>query len=222
MGLLDDLKRQADMARTHDSLQRSLREENVRAVDEAMHRTFLYLLELFKQLAILKPVNPTVYGMSGIGELKSLGYADAFVDARKTRLADREVYDYVDFWLKWSTPGNLVVERDMPQTIGKVRDMLWAYNIKFTEEEKRNELRSLIKVIFTIPKTLVVDFTLKADHENRKLLFYGKNALRLGMDDFAVPADEMIEPVIEELAKVLICQPSEFTRKYRTVLKRSA
>jgi hypothetical protein len=222
MGLLDDLKRQADMARTHDSLQRSLREENVRAVDEAMHRTFLYLLELFKQLAILKPVNPTVYSLAGIGELKSLGYADAFVDARKTRLAEREVYDYIDFWLKWSTPGNLVVERDMPLTIAKVRDMLWAYNIKFTEEEKRNEQRSLLKVIFTIPKTLVVDFTLKADHENRKLLFYGKNALRLGMDDFAVPADEMTEPVIEELAKVLICQPSEFTRKYRTVLKRSA
>ncbi len=220
MGLLDDLKRQADMARTHNSLQQSLREENVRVVEEAMHRTFMYLLELFKQLAILKPANPLVYGMAGIGELKGLGYADAFVDARKKRIADREGYDYIDFWLKWSAPGSLVVERDMPQTIAKVRDMLWAYNIKFTEEEKRNDARSLIKVTFTIPRTLTSDFTLKADHENRKLLFFGKNALRLGMDDFAVPAEEMTEPVIEELAKMLLCQPSDFTRKYRTVLKR--
>jgi len=221
MGLLDDLKRQADMARTHNSLQRSVREENVRAVDEAMHRTFLYLLELFKQLIVLKPVSPIVYSMTGIGELRNPQFADSFIDGRKKHFAGREVYDYVDFWLKWSTPGNLVVERDMPQTIGKVRDMLWAYNIKFTEEEKRNEQRSLVKVIFTIPKSLTVDFTLKADHETGKLLFYGKNALRLGMDDFAVPADEMTEAVVEELAKMLMAQPSEFTRKYRTVLKRA-
>ena len=38
MGLLDDLKRQADMVRTHDSLQRSNLQENTRVVDEAMHR----------------------------------------------------------------------------------------------------------------------------------------------------------------------------------------
>jgi hypothetical protein len=221
MGLLDDLKRQADMARTHDSLQKSVREENVRAVDEAMHRTFFYLLDLFKQLAVLKPVSPIVYSMSGIGELRNLQFTDSFVDGRKKRFGEREAYDYVDFWLTWSAPGSLVVERDLPQAIAKVRDMLWAYNIKFTEEEKRNEQRSVVKVIFTIPKSLNVDFTLKADHENRKLLFYGKNALRLGMDDFAVPADEMTEAVVEELAKVLIAQPSEFTRKYRTVLKRA-
>ena len=221
MGLLDDLKRQADMARTHDSLQKSLREENVRAVDEAMHRTFFYLLDLFKQLAIIKPVNPINYSLAGIGDLKGLGYADAFVDGRKKKVDDRDVYDYIDFWIRWALPGNLVVERDMPQTIGKVRDLLWANNIKFSEEEKRNEQRSLVKAIFTIPKAVTMDFTVRADHENRKLLFFGKNALRLGMDDFAVPADEMSEAVVEELAKMLLAQPSEFTRKYRTVLKRA-
>jgi len=221
VGLLDDLKRQADMARTHDSLQKSLREENVRAVEEAMHRTFLYLLDLFKQLAILRPTNPINYTLTGIADLKGLGWGDAFVDGRKKRVGDRDVYDYIDFWIKWTQPGSLSVERDMPQTIAKVRDFLWAHNIKFTEEEKKNELRSLVKVTFTIPKAVTVDFTLKADHENRKLLFFSKNALRLGMDDFAVPADEMTEAVIEELAKLLIAQPSEFARKYRTVLKRS-
>ena len=221
MGLLDDLKRQADMARTHDSLQKSLREENVRAVEEAMHRTFLYLLDLFKQLAILKPANPINYSLTGIGELKGLGWGEAFVDGRKKKVAERDVYDYIDFWIKWTQPGTLTVERDMPQSIAKVRDFLWANNIKFSEEEKKNELRSLVKVIFTIPKAITVDFTLKADHENRRLLFFGKNCMRLGMDDFAVPADEMTEPVVEELAKMLIAQPSEFAKKYRTVLKRT-
>ena len=221
MGLLDDLKKQADLARTHDSLQKSIREENVRAVEEAMHRLFLYLIDLFKQLAILKPVNPINYSLTGIGDLKGLNYTDAFVDGRRKRVGDRDVYDYIDFWLKWTYPGNLVVERDMPQTIAKVKDLLWANNIKFTEEEKRNEQRSLVKVIFTIPKAVIVDFTARADHEGRRVLFFSKNALRLGVDDFAVPADELNEAVIEELAKMLIAQPSEFAKKYRTVLKRT-
>ena len=218
MGLLDDLKRQADTLRTQTSLKNSLREENVRAVEEGMHRAFFYVLELFKQLSVLQPVNPVVYTLQGIGELRNLRYADSFIDARKKKIGDREVYDYMEFWIKWSSPESFTVERDMPATIAKVRDMLWAANIKFTEEEVRNAQRSLVKVVFKIPAALSTDFTLRADHDNRKLLFYGKNALRLAKDDFAVPADEFSEATVEELAKLLLGQPSEFSKRYRTVL----
>jgi len=220
MGLLDDLKRQADMVRTHDSLQRSNLQDNVRVVDEAMHKTFHYLLELFKQLGILKPANPTVYAITGVGELRGLTYVDGFVDPRKKKFAERDVYDYIDFYVKWSAPKNLVVMRDMPQTIAKVRDMLWATNIKFTEVETKSAYGTVAKVEFTIPAAVTVNFTVRADHEGRRLLFLGKNALRLGIDDFAVPADDLSETVLEELAKVLIGQKSDFHR-YRAVLKRT-
>ena len=72
MGLLDDLKRQADMVRTHDSLQRSNLQENVRVVDQAMHKTFLYLLELFKQLDVIKPASPVVYQIESVGAIVNL------------------------------------------------------------------------------------------------------------------------------------------------------
>src|SRR5690242_8951170 len=116
MGLLDDLKRQADMVRTHDSLQRSNLQENVRVVDEAMHRAFLYLLELFKQLEVIKPALPTVYEIEGVGPLKDMKYVSGFVDPRKKKFADRDVYDHMDFYVKWASPHSLVVERDMPTT----------------------------------------------------------------------------------------------------------
>lgn len=220
MGLLDDLKRQADMVRTHDSRVRANLQDNVRVVDEAMHRSFLYLLELFKQLAILKPSNPTAYAITGVGELRDLNYVDAFVDPRKRKFAERDVYDYMEFYLKWSAPRNLVVMRDMPQTIAKVRDMLWATNIKFTEVETKSAYNSVLKVEFTIPVAVTVNFTLRADHEGRRLLFFGKNALRLGTDDFAVPADDLTEEVLEELAKMLIGQKSDFER-FRAKLQRT-
>jgi hypothetical protein len=220
MGLLDDLKRQADMVRTHDSLQRSNLQENVRVVDEAMHRSFLYLLELFKQLEVLKPANPTAYHIEGVGTLKDLKYGGAFVDPRKKKFADRDVYDYMDFYVKWAAPNSLAVERDMPPTIKKVKDMLWLFNIKFTELETKSAYGTVTKVKFTIPAAVTVNFTLKADIEGRRLLFYGKNALQLGIDDFSVPADELSDQVLEELAKMLIGQRNNFIR-YRTVLPRT-
>jgi hypothetical protein len=220
MGLLDDLKRQADMVRTHDSLQRSNLQENVRVVDEAMHRAFLYLLELFKQLEVLKPANPIAYRIEGVGTLKDLKYAGGFVDPRKKKFADRDVYDYMDFYVKWSAPTSMVIERDMPPTIKKVKDMLWLFNIKFTEVETKTAYGSVSKVQFTIPSAVTVNFTLKADIEGRRLLFYGKNALQLGIDDFVVPADELSDAILEELAKMLIGQNNNFI-KYRTALPRT-
>ena len=220
MGLLDDLKRQADMVRTHDSLQRSNLQENVRVVDQAMHKTFLYLLELFKQLDVIKPANPVVYQIESVGSIKDLKYGGGFVDPRKKKFADRDVYDYMDFYVKWAAPTSMVIERDMPHTIKKVRDMLWMFNIKFTEVETKTAYGSLSKVQFTIPAAVTVNFTLKADIEGRRLLFYGKNALQLGIDDFALPADDLNDPVLEELAKMLIGQRNDFI-KYRTTLQRT-
>ena len=220
MGLLDDLKRQADMVRTHDSLQRSNLQENVRVVDQAMHKTFLYLLELFKQLEVIKPQLPTVYEIEGVGQLKDMKYVSGFVDPRKKKFAERDVYDYMDFYVKWAAPTSMVIERDMPHTIKKVRDMLWMFNIKFTEVETKTAYGSLSKVQFTIPAAVTVNFTLKADIEGRRLLFYGKNALQLGIDDFALPADDLNDAVLEELAKMLIGQRNDFI-KYRTTLQRT-
>ena len=220
MGLLDDLKRQDDMVRTHDSLQRSNLQENVRVVDQAMHRTFLYLLELFKQLDVIKPANPVLYQIESVGSIKDLKYGGGFVDPRKKKFADRDVYDYMDFYVKWAAPSSMVIERDMPHTIKKVRDMLWMFNIKFTEVETKTAYGSLSKVQFTIPAAVTVNFTLKADIEGRRLLFYGKNALQLGIDDFALPADDLNDAVLEELAKMLIGQRNDFI-KYRTTLQRT-
>jgi hypothetical protein len=126
----------------------------------------------------------------------------------------------MDFYVKWAAPGNLVVERDMPPTIKKVRDMLWLSNIKAAEVETKTAYGSLGKVKFTIPVALTVSFTLKADIEGRRLLFYGKNALRLATDDFVVPADELSDEMLEELAKLLLGQRSNFMR-YRAALPRS-
>jgi hypothetical protein len=219
VGLLDDLKKQADAVRTHDNFKRSLEVENLQKVEEAMRRSFKYLHDLLEQLKIIKPVNPIVFALPGIGDLRDLAFADSSIDYRTARIDDKDYLERIDLYIMWSLPSDLVVERDMPTTAEKVRQQLRIANVKFTEDEKKSAQGSVSLYRFKIPKTVRVDVSLRADYPKRRVPIVSKNLLRTGGDDFAFPADDCNEKLLEDLALTLIGQPSEF-RRYRTVLMR--
>jgi hypothetical protein len=217
MGLLDDLKKQAEMVKSQQLSQQSLLQESIKLVEAKMHQTFLYLNDLLKQLAVLRPTNPTAYSIPGIGDFQNLGFSESFIDYRKKKLFDKDYYDFIIFFIKWASPANLVLERDMPATIQKVRDVLWNYGLKFTEEEVKKPGGSFQKMKFTVPSAVTCDITISADHDNCRLVVKGKHFLRLGADELRIPAGDINEALLEEFAKMLIGQPSAL-RKYRAGL----
>ncbi|MFM9968379.1 MAG: hypothetical protein ACKVQK_08280 [Burkholderiales bacterium] len=101
MGLLDDLKKQAELAKTQQVSAKSMQEESMKAVEAKAKMTFQYLHDLLKQLAVLKPVNPLNFSIPGVAELKNLAYLDSFIDNRKKRIHDVEVIDIITFYIKW-------------------------------------------------------------------------------------------------------------------------
>jgi len=216
MGLLDDLKKKAEMVKTQQLSQDSLRDDAIKLVEDKMKQTFHYLNDLLKQLAVVKPTNPMVYSVPGAGDLSKLVFSEAFIDFRRKRFNDRDHFDVITFFLKWSSGQNLVVERDMPVTAQKVRDLLFSYNLKFTEEETKNTRGVVVSTKFTVQPFIVTDVTIKADHERGRLLITAKNLQRLGRDDYVVPAGEINDAMLEEFAKSLIGQSSVF-RKFRSI-----
>ncbi|HEY5293228.1 MAG TPA: hypothetical protein VIJ43_13045 [Burkholderiales bacterium] len=214
MGLLDDLKKQADMMKSQQLSQQSMLQESTKLVEARMHQTFLYLNELLKQLAVLRPTNPTVYSIPGIGDFQNLAFAESFIDYRKKKVVDKDHYDVITFFVKWASPASLGLERDMPATMQKVRDVLWNYGLKFTEEEIKKPGGGFQKMKFTVPATITCDITIAADHDNGLLVVKGKHFLRLGADELRIPAADIDEALLEEFAKMLIGQPSVL-RKYR-------
>ncbi len=217
MGLLDDLKKQADLVRTHENFQRSVQTENIQVVEDAMRRSFKYLHDLLEQLKVIKPVNPIVYALAGIGEMRDLGFSDSSIDHRTKRIADKDHYERVELYLMWTSPTDLIVARDMPQAAEKVRDSLRSANVRFSEDEKKGPLGTVLLTRFRIPKTVRTDVSIRADYAERRLIVVSKNLLRTGRDDFAFPADDCNERLLEDLARLLIGQPSDL-RRYRTVL----
>ena len=214
MGLLDDLKKQADMVKSQQLSQMSLLQESIKLVDAKMHETFLYLNDLLKQLAVLKPTNPTVYSIPGVGDFQNLGFAESFINYRKKKIQDKDYYDFITMYIKWASPASLIVERDMPVAIQKVTDVLWRFGLKFTEEKIKKPGGGFEKMKFTIPSNVTCDITIAADHDNARLVVKGKHFFRLGADELRIPAGDINEAMLEEFAKMLIGQPSVL-RKYR-------
>lgn len=216
MGLLDDLKKQAETVKTQQVSDQTAREDNVKLVEDKMKQVFHYVNDLLKQLAVIKPTNPMVYSIPGVGDLRNLMFSDSFIDYRRKRMNDKDHFDTITFYIKWASGDSLVVMRDMPATVQKVRDLLFTCGVKFTEEETKNARGSVINTKFTVPAAVVMDVAIKADHEQGRLMIGTKNLLRLGPDDFSVPAGELDDAMLEEFAKSLIGQASAF-RKFRAV-----
>jgi len=214
MGLLDDLKKQADMVKSQQLSQQSMLQESLKLVEAKMHQTFLYLNDLLKQLAVLRPTNPMVYSIPGVGDFQDLGYAESFIDYRKKKMFDKDYYDFISLYIKWASPTSLTVERDMPATIQKVSDVLWSFGLKFTDEKIKKPGGGFEKMKFTVPSTVTCDITINADHDNCRLVLKGKHFFRLGADELRIPAGDINEALLEEFAKMLIGQPSVL-RKYR-------
>jgi hypothetical protein len=215
MGLLDDLKKQAELVKTQQNSMQSLREGNLKLVEEKMRQAFQYLNDLLKQLAVLKPVNPATYSLPGIVDLKNLGFSETFIDYRRKRINDFDYFDSINFFIRWGSGDSFVVDRDMPAAAQKVRDALFGYRMKFDEEEVKGQRGTPTKWRFTAQPSIVTDVTIQAEHDQGGLVITAKNLERMGViDTFAVPAAEFNEPLLEEFAKTLLGQPGAF-RRYR-------
>ena len=124
MGLLDDLKKQADMVKTQQILEQNLQGDQLKLVEDKMKQTFQYVHELLKQLAVVKPKSPLVYSIPSVGEFKDLVFAESFIDYRRKRIRDKEYFDTIHFFIKWAGPETIVIEKDMPPAMQRIRESL--------------------------------------------------------------------------------------------------
>jgi len=214
MGLLDDLKKQADLVKTQQIHQQNLQGDKLKIVEEKMKQTFQYVHELLKQLGIVKPTSPLVYSIPGVTEFRNLVFSESFIDYRKKRISDKEYFDTVHFFIKWAGPDTFTTEKDMPPAMQRIREALWLSKIKFIEEEKKNSKGFVVGAKFIVPASVLTDTVIKADHEQGKLHFQTTHMFGLGVEYITVPAQEISESMLDDLAKALIGQPSEI-RKYR-------
>src|SRR5258708_32352282 len=138
MGLLDDLKKQADQGKTQQIRQQSLQGNKLKLDEEKMKQTYQYVNELLKQLTVVKPTNPLMFSIPGVSNLIGLALTDSFIDYRRKRIGDKEYFDTIHFFVKWESGNTGTGNWADPAAAQRAREALSAGNVKFAEEAKQS------------------------------------------------------------------------------------
>src|SRR5207245_10849122 len=165
MGLRDDRKKQADLVKTQQILQQNLQGDKLKLVEDKMKQTFQYVHELLKQLAVLNPTSPLVYSIPGVADFRNLVFGESFIDYRKKRINDKEYFDTMHFFVKWVGPDTVVIEKDMPPAMQRIRESLWLSKVKFVVEETKWARGFVIVGNFMVLTAVLIVIVYTADDE---------------------------------------------------------
>ena len=214
MGLLDDLKKQADAVKAQDVDRTESMRATAVAVDHALRRTFLYLNDLGKQLNVVQMPSPFAFDLPTVGKIDGLVIKDFFCDFRSKHFIDRDYYGEVQVGYRcWAD--KVITVKKGPDEMERFRDILWQSNIEHTSEQFRNERKVITHEVFKVKCDFRVQAKLDGDHESGKFKIVSKNVGAFTVDLFNVLAQEMNDPAVEEFAKYLIGRPNQWAEVVR-------
>jgi hypothetical protein len=97
MTFLDDLKRQASALQATRHIDQAALSRNTALVEAAANEAARYLMELGKQLEVLRPVSKVSYSFDKKTQLTGLPMVDFRFDARRKRLREQDLTDHISF-----------------------------------------------------------------------------------------------------------------------------
>ena len=209
MGLLDDLKKQADDLKAKDTDRTESMRTTAVAVDHALRRVFLYMNDLGKQLNVVQMPSPFKYHLPSVGDIDGLILKDVFVDFRSKHFIDKDYYGEVHCaYRNWSD--KVLTVKKGPDEMEKFRDILWQSNIEHKSEQFRDQRKVITHEVFKINCDFRVQAKIEGDHETGKIKIVTKNVGGLEVDLFMMMAMEFNEKAVEEFAKYFIGRPNNW------------
>ena len=209
MGLLDDLKKQADALKAQDVDRTESMRATAVAVDHALRRSFLYLNDLGKQLNVVQMPSPFTFDLPTVGKIEGLIIKDFFCDFRSKHFIDKDYYGEVHCaYRNWSD--KVLTVKKGPDEMEKFRDILWQSNIEHKSEQFRDQRKVITHEVFKINSEFRVQAKIEGDHESGKLKIVTKNVGGLTVDLYMMLAQEFNEKAVEEFAKYFIGRPNNW------------
>jgi hypothetical protein len=145
-----------------------------------------------------------------------MGLSGFVFDARKKTMSDREVYDHLSMaWKISPLQGKAIsmsASANFPPDLEKIERRIAAGNIRHERINVRYpEKNTLKEVRFDFETEARGSITVTVDHENTKLYFRLACLQGLEVQAVSVAASDINSRVLDELAKLIVGQPSTFT-----------
>jgi hypothetical protein len=211
MGLLDDLKQQADTLRQKQQVTQAELNQNLQLAHAALKDGLHYLVDLFNSLNVIKPVVTRYYYLEGgATKLENLLQCDYNCNGRRLTVDHRDYIEAIVLRFRCLAPGQITIEKVSDPMVQRLRDHLWTHALKFDVNEVRNERGYIERGQFTVKCEVPVTITISADLENAMIKINCKNLEKLGEYTYSYDFDEFGKDVLEELGKVIIAKPNTF------------
>jgi hypothetical protein len=207
VGLLDDLKKQADALKAQDTDRTESLRANAVAVDLALRRNFIYLNDLGKQLNVVQMPSPFTYKIPTVPDIAGLIVKDFHCDFRSKHFIDKDYYGEVHVGYRLWSDKVLSVKKG-PDEMERFRDFLWQNNIEHKGEQFRDQRKVITHEIFKIVCDFRVQGKIEGDHETGKIKIVTKNVAAFEMDIFNLLAQEFVDNAVDEFAKYFIGRPN--------------
>lgn len=205
MGLLDDLKKEAESVKSQEAARTQSLKANAVQVDHALRSIYKYLNELFRQLNVVKPPCARSYDLLTVGKIDGLSQSDYRIEHRTSQRNNSEHYEELTVSFRRSKPETMKIKREA-ETIEKFRNLLWQNNMRFTSEAMRNDRRVVTHEFFTINAEVLCGADIIGDYDEGVIRFKMKNVEDFGPGIYTVDPTNITEKLLEDLAKLFIGQ----------------
>lgn len=222
MGLLDDLKQQADSLRQKQQVTQEELNQNLLLAHAKLKDALHYWVELFNSLNVIKPVITRYYYLEGgVTKLDNLLQCDYNCNGRRLTVDHKDYIEAIVLRFRCVGTDKLTIEKQSDPMVQRMREHLWAHNLKFDVKEVRNDRGYTERGIFTILPEVPVVVTIFGDLETAQIKITAKNLEKFGEYTYVYDFDEFDKDVLEELGKAIIGQSNAFrtTGRYQASMR---
>lgn len=214
MSFLNQLKAQASALQSEQSAQQNHDAANTKLTEAASTTAWLYVAELARQLNVIGPEGP-ILSLDGKTPWPAMKLVDFRVDARKKKLRDQDVFDYIA--MSWrivpfhGAPTEGSVSANFPPGLKRIESSLSFGAVEHERVNVRHPEKNTLQAIrFDYTTQARGGVTVTADHDDAILVFRLANLQGFGIVNASYSADQIQSSLLDELAKLIVGQPSSF------------
>jgi hypothetical protein len=215
VSFLNNLKQQASALQ--EQQQRVVQDlsANVQNTEAASRMASKYVQDLCAQLNVLHPAAPGNYSLDGKTAWPALQLREFRADARKKLLRDQEVHDYMGLgWKILPSTGKAAMQRivvNFPPDLERVQQRLSYGQIKHERKEQRHpDTNKLQAYVFEYETASFGSIVLTPEHDSAQIHFRVLNVGGFNLLSTSYSAAQVNSALMDELAKLLVGQPSRF------------
>ena len=211
MGLLDDLKQQADSVRQKELVTQQVLNQNLMLAHARLKDALRYWVQVFDLLNIVKPVIPRCYYLEGGATKFETGMqCDYNVNGRHVTVDHKDYIGAMVLRFRCVSDQKLVIEKQSDVMVKRLREQLLTSALKFDLKEVRSDRGYVERGIFTITPEVPVIITIAASLDTEQIKITAKNLEKFGEYVYIYDYDEFSTEILEELGKDIVAKPNTF------------